>query len=75
MIDTAERLLCEAQSTLDMHASGIDGRCLTCDVPGPCPHRESAVVTFSRYLRLPRRRPGATRPDLTGTPTDSWFRS
>jgi hypothetical protein len=71
---TAERLLSEAQATLNEHATGIDGRCLACDVPGPCPHRESAVRVFSRYCRMPRRRPGATRPELTGMPTGSWFR-
>ncbi len=71
---TAERLLSEAQATLDRHASGLDGRCVACGTSGPCPHREHAVVTYSRYLRLPRRRPGATRPELAGISTGSWFR-
>src|SRR6266511_2372505 len=60
--------------TLDSHASGLDGRCVACGTSGPCPHREHAVVTYSRYLRLPRRRPGATRPELAGISTGSWFR-
>jgi hypothetical protein len=61
---TAERQLAEAQVMLDTHVtSSADGRCVECGVPGPCPGREVAVVVFSRTLRLPRRQPGATRPD------------
>ncbi len=56
-----------AQATLDQHvtASG-SGRCIACDLPGPCWRRESAVAIFSRSLRLPERRPGASRPELVG---------
>ncbi|GAA1799293.1 hypothetical protein HC028_16240 [Planosporangium flavigriseum] len=56
-----------AQEVLDRHAtSSADGLCIECGVPGPCYRRETAVVIFSRYLRLPRRIPGATRPELVG---------
>jgi hypothetical protein len=64
---TADEQLAEAQRTLDTHiTSSANGRCLTCGIPGPCYKRETAVVIFSRTLRLPRRQPGATRPELVG---------
>lgn len=57
--------LSEAQSILDAHVtSSGTGRCLACGSPGPCWRRESAVAIFSRSLRLPTRRPGASRPEL-----------
>ena len=68
--------LAEAQRTLDTHVtSSQHGRCIACGAPGPCPRRETAVVMFSRTLRLPTRLPGATRPDCIGTPWagGSWF--
>lgn len=64
---SADHLLSEAQATLDEHVtSSATGRCLACDSMGPCWRRESAVAIFSRTLRLPARRPGATRPGLVG---------
>lgn len=64
---TAEVLLAEAQRVLDTHiTSSATGHCLACGVRGPCWRRESAVSIFSRSLRLPLRRPGATRPELVG---------
>ncbi len=64
---TADEQLAEAQRTLDTHiTSSANGRCLQCGTPGPCYKRETAVVIFSRSLRLPLRRPGATRPELVG---------
>lgn len=64
---SAEQLLSQAQTTLDEHVtSSATGRCLACDSPGPCWRRESAVVIFSRSLRLPVRQPGASRPELVG---------
>ena len=64
---TADEQLAEAQRTLDTHiTSSANGRCLLCGTPGPCYKRETAVVIFSRTLRLPRRQPGATRPELVG---------
>ena len=64
---TAEAQLAEAQRLLDTHiTSSATGRCLTCGTFGPCYKRETAVVIFSRSLQLPRRQPGATRPELVG---------
>ena len=64
---TADEQLGEAQRVLDTHVtSSVTGRCLACGSPGPCYKRENAVVIFSRTLRLPRRRPMATRPELVG---------
>ncbi|OLE26602.1 MAG: hypothetical protein AUG44_12405 [Actinobacteria bacterium 13_1_20CM_3_71_11] len=64
---TCDEQLADAQRTLDTHiTSSANGRCLKCGTPGPCYKRETAVVIFSRTLRLPRRRPGATRPELVG---------
>jgi hypothetical protein len=61
----AEQQLREAQTTLDEHVtSSATGRCLACGSQGPCWRRENAVVIFSRTLRLPMRRPGASRPEL-----------
>jgi hypothetical protein len=62
-----EDQLTEAQHIIDRHVtSSADGRCLECQVTAPCPVREMAVAIFSRSSRLPRRVPGATRPELVG---------
>ena len=62
---SAARQLSEAQKILDLHVtSSATGRCLACSSPGPCWRRESAVAIFSRSLRLPTRRPGASHPEL-----------
>jgi hypothetical protein len=54
-----------AQVILDRHIiSSADGRCIACQLPGPCPQREAAARAFAASLRLPRRTPGATRPEL-----------
>jgi hypothetical protein len=64
---TADVQLADAQRTLDTHiTSSRDGRCLQCGTPGPCYKRENALVIFSRTLRLPRRQPGTTQPELVG---------
>ncbi len=64
---TADEQLSAAQRVLDTHiTSSATGRCLACGSLGPCYKRENAVVTFSRTLRLPRRKPMATRPELVG---------
>lgn len=56
-----------AQTVLDQHAvSSADGMCMTSNVPGPCAEREAAAKVFSSSARLPRRRPGSTRPELVG---------
>ncbi len=62
-----EAQLAIAQEVLDRHVtSSAHGLCIVCGVPGPCCRREAAVVAFSRFLRLPRRIPGSTRPELVG---------
>jgi hypothetical protein len=73
---TAYGQLAAAQRALDVHiTSSATGLCLACGTCGPCRARRSAVVIFSRSLRLPRRLPGATRPELVGTRSTStnWF--
>jgi hypothetical protein len=63
----AEHQLAEAQAVLNLHStSSATGLCQVCGVPGPCFRRESAISIFSRYLRLPRRVPGLSKPDLIG---------
>ncbi|MEO3776135.1 hypothetical protein ABGB16_04600 [Micromonospora sp. B11E3] len=62
--------LCAAQAQLDQHTpSSADGRCTKCGVPGPCPQRRAALRVFGRYGCLPRRWPGATRPELVRVPS------
>jgi hypothetical protein len=57
----------EAQRQLDRHTGlSSDGRCPVCDLEGPCPLRRAALRVFGRYAQLPRRRPGATGPQLVG---------
>ncbi|NJC63079.1 hypothetical protein HC028_00890 [Planosporangium flavigriseum] len=73
---TADAQLAEAQRLLDAHVtSSADGCCVACGIPGPCPKRETAVVMFSRTLRLPRRKPGASRPEAIGRRSSpyTWF--
>jgi hypothetical protein len=75
---TADEQLAQAQRILDTHVtSSATGRCLACGAPGPCYKRETAAVIFSRTARLPRRQPGATRPELVagrgGSAGKSWF--
>jgi hypothetical protein len=75
---TADAQLAEAQGLLDAHVtSSADGRCIACGTPGPCHKRESAVVIFSRTLRLPRRQPGATQPEaiMRSSSPGGWFGS
>ncbi|MFI6162586.1 hypothetical protein ACIA59_21885 [Micromonospora haikouensis] len=56
-----------AQAALDRHAvSSGDGRCVACKVLGPCTENEAATKVFLLSARLPRRQPGATRPELIG---------
>lgn len=63
--ETARHRLADAQRVLDTHiTSSGTGRCLACSRPGPCPDREQAATVFFLALRLPMRRPGATRPEL-----------
>lgn len=56
-----------AQAVLELHTvSSADGRCLSCGTPGPCIDHERAAGVFAVALRLPRRVPGATQPQLIG---------
>jgi hypothetical protein len=62
----ADDQLVEAQRTLDAHIVSSTGFCLTCGILGPCRPRVLAESIFHRSLRLPRRHPGAMRPELLG---------
>jgi hypothetical protein len=56
-----------AQEVLEQHAvSSASGLCLACGVPGPCDEHVAATKVFTLSARLPRRRPGATHPELVG---------
>lgn len=55
------------QAVIDTHPiSSGDGRCVQCQVEGPCAPRYAALVRLANQRRLPRRRPGATKPELIG---------
>jgi hypothetical protein len=56
-----------AQRALDVHVVGVTGRCLGCGAEAPCAVNEAAAQAIGRYGQLPRRRPGASRPDLVDT--------
>lgn len=57
----------QAQAELERHVTSCaDGLCLACGVPGPCTPHEDAARVFRLSLRLPRRVPGASRPELYG---------
>jgi hypothetical protein len=53
------------QEIVDVHAiSSSNGRCVTCETKGPCGPRSDALEELARWHQLPRRRVGATRPEL-----------
>jgi hypothetical protein len=55
------------QATVGEHAiSSVDGRCVRCQVPGPCAQRKAALGELELWHQLPRRQAGATRPELIG---------
>lgn len=57
----------EAQAAISRHVtSSGTGRCLRCDAYGPCSTREAAIRLMGRYMWLPTREPGASRPELVG---------
>jgi hypothetical protein len=59
--------LARAQQVLDVHVMLLaDGCCRACGTPLPCAARDGAAAVFIRHGRLPRRRPGASRPELVG---------
>jgi hypothetical protein len=54
-----------AQAILDRHVtSSGSGRCTECGQFGPCERREGAIKVMARYLWLPARKPGASKPEL-----------
>ena len=58
-----------AQNQLDRHtAASAEGRCAVCGEEDPCSLRRVALRVFGRYGCLPRRWPGASRPEQVGTP-------
>ncbi|GIF09808.1 hypothetical protein [Actinoplanes siamensis] len=58
-----------AQAQLDRHvAPSADGICAVCGEEDPCSPRRVALRVFGRYGCLPRRWPGASRPEAVGTP-------
>jgi hypothetical protein len=57
----------QAQRLLDAHVMALNtGLCRLCGTLDSCDYRDAASATFARYRRLPRRRPGASRPELVG---------
>jgi hypothetical protein len=53
------------QAVLDLHAiSTVTGLCLTCGVRGPCAALYEALNDMNVWRHLPRRRVGATQPEL-----------
>jgi hypothetical protein len=58
-----------AQTQLNRHtAPSAEGRCAACGEEDPCSPRRVALRVFGRYGHLPRRWPGASRPEEVGTP-------
>jgi hypothetical protein len=57
----------QAQRLLDAHVMTLNtGACRLCGTLNSCGYRDAASAVFARYRRLPRRRPGASRPQLVG---------
>ncbi|NBE82979.1 hypothetical protein GVV04_18810 [Micromonospora sp. NEAU-HG-1] len=72
MSGAARAQLRAAQGQLDQHtSSSADGRCAGCGEEGPCSQRRVALRVFGRYGCLPRRWPGASRPEQVGA-SSSW---
>lgn len=55
----------DAQGLLDAHPTGIDGCCVACGERG-CAGRAVALRRLGQAGLLPRRKPGATRPERVG---------
>jgi hypothetical protein len=67
-----------AQEQLDRHtAPSADNRCAVCGEEDPCSLRRVALRVFGRYGCLPRRWPGASRPEQVGIPKvwSGWLKS
>lgn len=54
-----------AQAALRGHVAGLDGRCPTCLVAGPCLIYLVSIWVLNQHGLLPRREPGATRTHLS----------
>ena len=66
-VSASRRSIDDIQGVVDLHPiSSADGRCIRCAVDGPCPTRAHALVELAHRHQLPRRRAGATRPELIG---------
>lgn len=64
-VSTARGPLENLQRVVDEHAiSSANARCVVCDVEGPCEPRQKALGDLAKWHQLPRRRAGATRPEL-----------
>jgi hypothetical protein len=55
-----------AQAVIFGHPVGLNGRCLACLAEGPCEPKRAALADLASRGVLPRRWPGATRPELVG---------
>jgi hypothetical protein len=57
----------QAQRLLDAHVMVLNsGTCRLCGTRNSCGYRDAASAIFARYRRLPRRRPGASQPEMVG---------
>ncbi|MCI0689264.1 MAG: hypothetical protein L0Y54_18830 [Sporichthyaceae bacterium] len=66
MSTAARHGLDKLQGVLDAHpVSSGTGRCVICGVE-VCPSRLEALQALAALQQLPRRAPGATRPELIG---------
>jgi hypothetical protein len=66
--EAAVQQLDQAQRLLDAHVLVLNtGACRLCGTMNSCGYRDAASSTFARYRALPRRRPGASQPQLVGT--------
>jgi hypothetical protein len=65
-VSSARRGLDKLQPVLDAHAaSAVTGRCGRCGIEEYEPYRD-ALRALTELHQLPRRAPGATRPELIG---------
>lgn len=64
-----------AQEEFNRHVTlSASGRCRSCGSEGPCACQLRAVRVLVGYGQLPRRTPGATRPEQIGQATSgAWF--
>jgi hypothetical protein len=54
------------QAVIHAHPVDLAGRCLACLSEGPCQVKRAALAALAIRGVLPRRWPGATRPELIG---------